>query len=147
MEGNRKCVAFGVLAWVGLSNGFSHRLLRHSSIHSFAYPFCCEFLRSMANNSSSLILIPKILPTKIPWVEAANCSCPLKYNKCYRPSIYSKPVLCVHHQIWNIDGFLSKGPIEVDCVPEKWFLIGIGMVICLQASKKRFDPICTSFSF
>jgi len=45
----------------------------------------------------------KFSPSNISWVKEMNCSCDFGSN-CIRPSLFTKPVLCLHSSI-NVKNF------------------------------------------
>nr|CAD2201617.1 unnamed protein product [Meloidogyne enterolobii] len=53
-------------------------------------------------------------PSNQTWVPVSNCSCPIAENNCYRPELYSKPIICAHNSIPNILKFLER-PVEFNC--------------------------------
>ncbi|CAK5107046.1 unnamed protein product [Meloidogyne enterolobii] len=53
-------------------------------------------------------------PSNQTWVPVSNCSCPIAENNCYRPELYSKPIICAHSSIPNILKFLER-PVEFNC--------------------------------
>ncbi|CAK5027812.1 unnamed protein product [Meloidogyne enterolobii] len=53
-------------------------------------------------------------PSNLTWIPVANCSCPIAENNCYRPELYSKPIICAHNSIPNILNFLQQ-PGEFNC--------------------------------
>lgn len=48
-------------------------------------------------------------PSNIPWVPVDNCICPLAKTNCYRPDLYSKPIICVHESVGDIERYLADG--------------------------------------
>uniref|UniRef100_A0A1I8BXZ0 Uncharacterized protein n=1 Tax=Meloidogyne hapla TaxID=6305 RepID=A0A1I8BXZ0_MELHA len=50
-------------------------------------------------------------PSNFSWVLAENCSCPIADNYCYRPELYSKPLICAYKNINNILKFIQQ-PFE-----------------------------------
>ncbi|CAK5077638.1 unnamed protein product [Meloidogyne enterolobii] len=41
------------------------------------------------------------------WIREFNCSCNFVDGQCWRPLKYSKPLLCAHKSIDNIEDFLE----------------------------------------
>jgi hypothetical protein len=68
-------------------------------------------------------------PTNIPWELVPNCTCRLPLNNCFKPAIYSKPIICVHERILGIESYLETGPREVDMT---MIYVLIAIVIVLQ---------------
>uniref|UniRef100_A0A1I8AYD5 Uncharacterized protein n=1 Tax=Meloidogyne hapla TaxID=6305 RepID=A0A1I8AYD5_MELHA len=55
----------------------------------------------------------KNIPSNFYWVLAENCFCPVADNLCYRPEMYSKPLMCAHSTIKDFPKWLEN-PIMVN---------------------------------
>jgi len=85
--------------YVSISSGYINR--PNFSVITFLH--ISLFLKKMEN-----------FPSNQTWVPVSNCSCPIAENNCYRPELYSKPIICAHNSIPNILKFLER-PVEFNC--------------------------------
>jgi len=72
-------------------------------------------------------------PSNIPWVLVDNCICPLAKTNCYRPDLYSKPIICVHESVVDIDRHLAAGPIPNDGLFFPFFFLYLLVILVLLA--------------
>lgn len=87
-------------------------------------------------------------PTQIPWIPVENCVCPLPHTNCFRPSVYSKPIVCVHESIEDIDAHLATALSSNAGLfhPFFWLYVLLIMVFVVQVDFPPPHIICLFFS-